>query len=700
MTDIPTVSAWVYCPKLRKMCASSLGLLLATVAMVDSGQADNLDHNHHHFRHNRPHATVTGDGRLQTSRVGRTLNLPVEQDAFTFAVFGDRTGGPATGVRILADAVRDVNLIEPDLVMTVGDMINGYNETPEWMAQMREYHSIMNHLLCPWFPVAGNHDTYWRGPKGKKPLGEHDQNYELYFGPLWYAFEHKNCLFVALYSDEGNPETGEKHLHKPESQRMSPEQFAWLKQTLAQHRDAQHVFIFLHHPRWLGSARGLGYGDDWDRVHELLVQAGNVTAVFAGHIHRMHYLKSDGIEYVTLATVGGGQSSRIPEIGHLHHYNLVTVRRDQIAIASIPVGEVMDVREIDHALQEECIALSEQKVGVEGTLVLEDNGSTSTSLTLSYKNTSSRPIEIHLGLQSGDSRWIAEPDHTHQIVLPGKTCEVPVFVYRYPDSLDDAFHPLAVTAQVDYLAEGARYSIPERVVPLNVQLPAILLSQTPAVNGVLLCDGEDDYVRIDSDQLPVPDGPLTVEGWLRARSFGKRVGLLAKTNACEYGIFVSNARPGFSVHLDGAYVNARTDEPMLRTDVWHHVAGVFDGQEVRLYVDGRLVAANPGSGKRTFRPDIPFLIGADPTHSGRGMSFFDGAIDEVRISKVARYSGESFEPERRFKPDADTVFLAHADRSLGPWIFSATGDNGRPRYGWREGGVRIGQLESVLDEGR
>ena len=50
--------------------------------------------------------------------------LPVEEDAFTFAVFGDRTGGPADGVKVLAEAVRDANLVEPDLVMTVGDLVD------------------------------------------------------------------------------------------------------------------------------------------------------------------------------------------------------------------------------------------------------------------------------------------------------------------------------------------------------------------------------------------------------------------------------------------------------------------------------------------------------------------------------------------------------------------------------------------------
>ena len=51
---------------------------------------------------------------------------------------------------------------------------------------------------------------------------------------------------------------------------MSPEQLAWLEATLEASRDRRHVFVFLHHPRWIGGR----YGDDWERVHEVLAVRG------------------------------------------------------------------------------------------------------------------------------------------------------------------------------------------------------------------------------------------------------------------------------------------------------------------------------------------------------------------------------------------------------------------------------------------
>lgn len=283
-----------------------------------------------------------GDSFVHTNRESLvTRERPDTQETFTFGMFGDQTGthDPAATLKVLEYAIGEMNLLGPDLVMTVGDMINGYNQREAWLAEMGDFMRVMNRLDMPWFPVAGNHDVYWRGEG--RPENEHDEDYERYFGPLWYAFEHKGCWFFALYSDEGDPETGEKNFSKAASQVMSPQQTQWLKDTLNKARRAHHVFLFLHHPRWTGG----GYGDDWDRIHTILKEAGNVSAVFAGHTHRMKYNgKRDGIEYFTLGTTGGVINEHNPPRGLQHHYDLVTVRGDEVHVTAIPVGSAIDPR--------------------------------------------------------------------------------------------------------------------------------------------------------------------------------------------------------------------------------------------------------------------------------------------------------------------------------------------------------------------
>ena len=99
---------------------------------------------------------------------------------------------------------------------------------------------------------------------------------------------------------------------------------------------------------------------------------------------------------------------------------------------------------------------------------------------------------------------------------------------------------------------------------------------------------------------------------------------------------------------------------------WTHLAGVFTGSEVRLYVDGKLIDSKPGKGKRT-RNRLPLFLGADTNESGQATRPFLGKVDEVRLSKGAKYDSD-FTPARRFSPEDDTLLLHHFDRRFGPFL--------------------------------
>ena len=448
----------------------SAWLVGPTADAQDQSPIAPLTHDNHEHKYNPAHPTIpAGPERFFTNRKGAKLVLPVEEDAFTFVVFGDRTGGPKEGVNILAQAVADTNLIEPDLVMTVGDLIEGYNTTDQWMPQMTQFKEIMGELICPWFPVAGNHDIYWRGDN--KPEGEHEKSYEMHFGPLWYAFEHKNCFFIALYSDESNPQTGEKNFNKPDSQRMSEDQFNWLKSMLDKAKDADHVFLFLHHPRWLGR----NYGEDWDKVHKELVKAGNVSAVFAGHIHHMRYDPKDGIEYFSLATVGGHQPSWSPAAGFLHQFNIVTVRKNQIAHSVVPVGGVMDPKAITGDVSEQAERLARHSpVKFKAPIGFKDDGSVADEITFTVKNPAIFAIEIDALPTSDDSRWGIAPDHQHVKIEPGKEATLTFKVTRQAGDLDTTLRGIVLELGIDMLTDRNRFAIPVKriTVPGSVKVQA------------------------------------------------------------------------------------------------------------------------------------------------------------------------------------------------------------------------------------
>lgn len=592
--------------------------------------------------------------------------LPKEEGVFHFVVFGDRTGGPEEGISVLRQAVADTNLLDPDLVMTVGDLINGYNTRDKWMEQMTEYRDSMAKLEMPWFPVAGNHDIYWRGPD--KPDGEHEGDYEMHFGPLWYAFKHKNCGFVAVYSDEGDPATGEKSFRGANYQNVSPEQLSFLKQALAKLKDCDHVFLFLHHPRWLGG-RNYG-GSNWNLVHKMLVDAGNVTAVFGGHIHQMTYAgKQDGIEYFTLAAVGAHLNADLPAAGYLHHFNVVTVRKDGIHIASIPVGEVVDPREFTLERIADIESVARMKVvATTPPIAFPSQGLARGVYTVKMKNPSKRPIEVTLDTNAIGLGWEFLPDHHHFVIEPGET-QAAAFRYRASEHLPkDDFATVPLSLNVEYLAETARVPLPPRLVPIDFAVPTAGDEAVTDVDRALALAGEG-ALRIEPDAFDLPDGPFTLEAWVKPSSLSESQGIVAKTQDSEYALFLHDGQPDFSVNLDGRYATAITDQK-LSANRWTHLAGVFTGEEVFLFVNGKVAKRVATKGTRT-RNNLPLYLGADPGDDGQQTRSFHGMLDDVRLSRTARYT-DTFEPKQNVTADAETVILYDFDRAYGPWTLDST----------------------------
>ncbi|MEM8910513.1 MAG: LamG-like jellyroll fold domain-containing protein [Planctomycetota bacterium] len=638
-----------------------IGFVLGSPADVAAHEDDVVHH------HGQRQATSFYTSRQRP----RILPLPKSEDAFQFIVYGDRTGGVPEGLKVLQQAVSDTNLLDPDLVMTVGDLIQGYNEKPEWLLQMKAYRDIMEQLNMSWFPVAGNHDVYWRG-KGPAPQGHHESNYEEHFGPLWYTFAHKNAGFIVLYSDEGDPVSNQKAFNVPMLQRMSDEQLAFLDTALKKYRDRDHVFVFLHHPRWIG--RGYA-GGNWDVVERMLLEAGNVSGIFAGHIHHMRYDESKGndlapLRYFTLATTGGSLSADIPGAGYLHHMNLVTVRPSGVTMASLPVGSVMDPSEFTQAflaqidLARGIRARLVQREGRSPTTLIQSDGSARGDVALLVRNPCGRPIDGTLSMDAASAGWVSSLDHHHFELGAGEEMQLAVTFTRPLGSLDELTIP-KVRLDLVYKGESAAVEIPAAVTSMPLDLAAVPADFFQAgVNRCLNVYSESAATRVDRLRDVLPDGPFTLEAWVRPGINRGQRAIVAKTQGSEYALFSDEGVPQFDVHLDGRYVTAAAED-VMPTDRWTHVAGVFDGQNVSLFVDGHVVASKPGSGERT-RNSLPLYIGADPDVAGRATRSFAGRIDEVRLSRGVVYT-DSFDPSERLDVTDQTVLMMHLDRRVGPF---------------------------------
>jgi hypothetical protein len=184
-------------------------------------------------------------------------------------------------------------------------------------------------------------------------------------------------------------------------------------------------------------------------------------------------------------------------------------------------------------------------------------------------------------------------------------------------------------------------------------------------NQCLDVTGERSAIRVDSDSLALPDGPFTLEAWLNPSQNEGMRGAIAKTESSEFAIFSDEGVPQFDVNLDGKYYSAEAKDK-LPVNEWTHVAGVFDGENVRIYVGGKQIGSVAAKGTRKTN-NYPLYVGADTDRAGQPTRSFLGKIDEVRITSGAVYT-EDFEPARRLTPTAETRLLLHLDRTLGPYV--------------------------------
>ncbi|GAB5536714.1 MAG: hypothetical protein Rubg2KO_29630 [Rubricoccaceae bacterium] len=119
---------------------------------------------------------------------------------------------------------------------------------------------------------------------------------------------------------------------------------------------------------------------------------------------------------------------------------------------------------------------------------------------------------------------------------------------------------------------------------------------------------------------------------------------------------------GYNFHVAGDA--ALTYATSIAPNVWHHIAFVYDGAEERIYVDGVLESSRAGSGDVRDDSGLPY-IGAGPRGSVVQTSF-NGYLESLRISDVARYSGDSFDaPTGDLPSDANTVLLFNFTEGAG-----------------------------------
>lgn len=224
-----------------------------------------------------------------------------------FAILGDRTGDHQE--EVYEAIVAEVERMRPDLVMTVGDHIEGYiSDTVEMNKQWDEYFGIIKALTMPIHFTPGNHDI---------TSNAMEPTFRARVGEPYHSFDYRGIHFVVL--DNSRTEN---------TSEVAEVQINWLKDDLAKNRNACYTVVFLHKPFWY---KTLGDGQP-DALHEIF-KANGVDAVFTGHFHTYFSAEFDGIQYTSIGS-SGGDTEESPD-GLLYQFGWVTV--DGAGVHAVPI---------------------------------------------------------------------------------------------------------------------------------------------------------------------------------------------------------------------------------------------------------------------------------------------------------------------------------------------------------------------------
>ncbi|MHB8580488.1 MAG: LamG-like jellyroll fold domain-containing protein [Ignavibacteriaceae bacterium] len=203
--------------------------------------------------------------------------------------------------------------------------------------------------------------------------------------------------------------------------------------------------------------------------------------------------------------------------------------------------------------------------------------------------------------------------------------------------------------------------------------PVFLKAQNVFGNA-LLFNGIDGMVSInDSPALHQPDstGKITIEAWVNNLVPANYSTIVEKAPDRWALYSMANGKLNFYIRSSSS-VNLLSNTA-LQPGRWYHVAAVYDRstETASIFINGRLDATTTGVNAQINGQTGGLGIGVDTDHND---GKFNGYIDEVRISSVARYDTNFAIPLNPFVGDSNTVVLYHFNEGTGTTTADSSGN--------------------------
>lgn len=265
-----------------------------------------------------------------------SFSLSVMSESLRFAIIGDRAGGPDQ--KVFEAAIRDVERMNPDIVMSVGDIADNCDEK-QWDMAL----GALKILSMPFYYVPGNNDIV------------DDKTEELYLKKTgmkpYYSFDQGSVHFIVL--DNARPDKVED---------FDATQLKWLAQDLEK-AHGKMILVFMHKPYW---AAGVAVGKN-DPFHDLFKKHA-VTAVFTGHWHQYAHDVYDGVRYYLIGSSGAGMPGVDEEMGVVYHYAWCTVKDGKLTVAPVKVGSTFAEDLVTIAEEQLYYAIPNEMIRTQGAI--------------------------------------------------------------------------------------------------------------------------------------------------------------------------------------------------------------------------------------------------------------------------------------------------------------------------------------------
>lgn len=179
--------------------------------------------------------------------------------------------------------------------------------------------------------------------------------------------------------------------------------------------------------------------------------------------------------------------------------------------------------------------------------------------------------------------------------------------------------------------------------------PAFVSDRFGTPGRALHLDGNDS-VLFNRDQF-TPTNEISVSLWIRLDDVNGGLSYFAVSS--DFGLFTSGGEAGIAISLPGTESASGKVEP----EEWYHILGTYDGEVIRVYVDGVLAdkTVHPGT---IADLDRPLTLGVF------GRTFWKGTMDDLRI--YDRVISDADEIEALFQESGFLKFRSPVLRPLRP----------------------------------